>query len=113
MLIPGAAAVPFVTGQTGSPQQNAYVGRYNRTVRYSWMSQYHFESISEVQDYAARWLNHNNYIYRRLYLKWLWLRKDRFGCHSAINWWHRYPGFDRLNIFKLFINNTNECWRNQ
>jgi transposase InsO family protein len=60
--------IPLEFIQTGNPQQNAYVDRYNRTVRYSWMSQYHFESISEVQDYAARWLNHNNYIYWRLYL---------------------------------------------
>jgi putative transposase len=42
--------------QPGNPQQNAYVERYNRTVRYSWLSQYQFESIQEVQDYATRWL---------------------------------------------------------
>jgi putative transposase len=42
--------------QPGNPQQNAYVERYNRTVRYSWLSQYLFESIEEVQDYATRWL---------------------------------------------------------
>ena len=28
--------------------------RYNCTVRYSWLSQYQFESISKVQDYATR-----------------------------------------------------------
>jgi transposase InsO family protein len=33
--------------QPGNPQQNAYVERYNRTVRYSWLSQYQFESISD------------------------------------------------------------------
>jgi len=42
--------------QHGNPQQNAYVERYNRTVRYSWLSQYLFESITEVQDYATQWL---------------------------------------------------------
>jgi len=42
--------------QPGNPQQNGYVERYNRTVRYSWLSQYLFESIEEVQDYATRWL---------------------------------------------------------
>ncbi len=42
--------------QPGHPQQNAYVERYNRTVRYSWLSQYLFDSIAEVQDYATRWL---------------------------------------------------------
>ena len=42
--------------QPGKPQQNAYVERYNRTVRYSWLSQYLFESIKDVQDYATGWL---------------------------------------------------------
>ncbi len=42
--------------QPGNPQQNAYVERYNRTVRYSWLSQYLFDSIREVQDYATQWL---------------------------------------------------------
>ena len=42
--------------QPGNPQQNACVERYNRTVRYSWLSQYQFDSIREVQDYATRWL---------------------------------------------------------
>lgn len=40
----------------GNPQQNAYVERYNRTVRYSWLRQYLFDSISEVQAYATQWL---------------------------------------------------------
>jgi putative transposase len=42
--------------QPGQPQQNAYVERYNRTVRYDWLSQHLFSSIEEVQDYATRWL---------------------------------------------------------
>ena len=42
--------------QTGKPQQNAYVERYNRTVRYDWLGQYLFDSIAEVQDFATRWL---------------------------------------------------------
>mgnify|MGYP000856564293 FL=1 len=47
--------------QPGNPQQNAYVERYNRTVRYDWLSQYLFESIEDVQDYATRWLwTYNN-----------------------------------------------------
>jgi hypothetical protein len=38
---------------------NAYVERYTHTVRYSWLSQYHFESISEVRYYPTRWFyNH-------------------------------------------------------
>ena len=47
--------------QPGNPQQNAYVERYNRTVRYDWLGQYLFDSIAEVQEYATRWLwTYNN-----------------------------------------------------
>lgn len=42
--------------QPGKPQQNAYIERYNRTVRYDWLGQYLFNSIEEVQDHATRWL---------------------------------------------------------
>ena len=42
--------------QPGKPQQNAYVERYNRTVRTDWLNQYLFESIAEAQDAATRWL---------------------------------------------------------
>jgi putative transposase len=42
--------------QPGKPQQNAYVERYNRTVRYDWLSQTLFDSIAEVQESATRWL---------------------------------------------------------
>jgi len=42
--------------QPGKPQQNAYVERYNRTVRYDWLNQYLFESIEQVQYYATKWL---------------------------------------------------------
>ncbi len=42
--------------QPGNPQQNAYVERYNRTVRYDWLNQYLFSSIAEVQEHATKWL---------------------------------------------------------
>lgn len=42
--------------QPGNPQQNAYIERYNRTVRYDWLSQYLFATITEVQEYATCWL---------------------------------------------------------
>lgn len=42
--------------QPGNPQQNAYIERYNRTVRYDWLSHYLFESIGEVQEYATQWM---------------------------------------------------------
>ena len=47
--------------QPGNPQQNAYVERYNRTVRYGWLNHYLFESIDEVQRHATNWLwTYNN-----------------------------------------------------
>lgn len=41
---------------SGKPQQNAYDERYNRIMRYDWLTQYSFEAIDEVQDYATKWL---------------------------------------------------------
>lgn len=42
--------------QPGKPQQNAYVERYNRTVRHEWLDLYIFDSITEVQEIAIEWL---------------------------------------------------------
>lgn len=42
--------------QPGKPQQNAYVERYNRTVRHEWLDLYIFESIEEAQQIAIEWL---------------------------------------------------------
>ncbi len=41
--------------QPGNPQQNAYVERFNRTVRYEWLSQNHWSTIDEVQEHATQW----------------------------------------------------------
>ncbi len=42
--------------QPGNPQQNAYVERYNQTVRHEWLDLHIFETIKEVQDIATDWL---------------------------------------------------------
>lgn len=42
--------------EPGNPQQNAYIERYNRTVRYDWLGQYLFDTLDEVRDFATRWL---------------------------------------------------------
>ena len=47
--------------QPGNPQQNAYVERFNRTVRYDWLSQDLFANIDEVQEQATQWLWHYNH----------------------------------------------------
>ena len=47
--------------QPGKPQQNAYIERYNRTVRHEWLDQNIFETIEEAQDQATQWLwTYNN-----------------------------------------------------
>ena len=47
--------------QPGKPQQNAYVERFNRTVRYEWLSQHYWESINEVQEFATQWMYKYNH----------------------------------------------------
>jgi putative transposase len=42
--------------QPGKPQQNAYLERYNRTVRHERLDQYIIESIEEAQEFATQWL---------------------------------------------------------
>jgi len=42
--------------QPGKPQQNAYVERFNRTVRYEWLSQYHWDDLDHVQRAATQWM---------------------------------------------------------
>ena len=42
--------------QPGKPQQNAYIERANRTIRYSWLSKHLFDDLEEVQNYATHWL---------------------------------------------------------
>ena len=47
--------------QPGKPQQNAYVERYNRTVRQEWLGRYLFDTLEQVQDHATCWLwTYNN-----------------------------------------------------
>ncbi len=42
--------------QPGKPQQNAYIERYNRTVRYAWLAQTLFDTIEQIQEMATQWL---------------------------------------------------------
>jgi putative transposase len=46
--------IALVYIEPGNPQQNAYVERFNRTVRYDWLSQDIFETLEEVQDKATQ-----------------------------------------------------------
>jgi len=47
--------------QPGKPQQNAYIERFNRTVRYDWLAQELFGTLDEVQKKATDWLWHYNH----------------------------------------------------
>ncbi|WP_392561517.1 IS3 family transposase [Orbus sturtevantii] len=47
--------------EPGKPQQNAYIERYNRTVRYSWLGLNLFDTLESVQNYATKWLWHYNH----------------------------------------------------
>ena len=60
----GRIAAYGFSGKVGAEQrlqQNAYVERYNRTVRHEWRDLYIFETIEEVQQIATEWLwTYNN-----------------------------------------------------
>ena len=47
--------------QPGKPQQHAYIERYNRTVRYSWLIKHLVDTLDKVKDYAVSWLWHYNH----------------------------------------------------
>jgi putative transposase len=53
--------IELVFMQPGNPQQNAYVERYNLTVRYDCLNHYLFESIEDVQNRATQclWIYNN------------------------------------------------------
>ena len=55
------AGIAFQYIQPGKPQQNAYVERFNRTVRYEWLSQYYWGDLDEIRDFASRWISHYNH----------------------------------------------------
>jgi hypothetical protein len=44
----------------GRPAENAYVERYNRTVRHEWLDQHLFDSIEHARETATQWLWHYN-----------------------------------------------------
>jgi len=47
--------------QPGKPTQNAYVERFNRTVRHEWLDMHSFNSIDQAQLLATQWLwSYNN-----------------------------------------------------
>jgi len=47
--------------QPDNLKQNAFVERFNRTVRKEWLSQYHWASLAQVQDHATAWMRSYNH----------------------------------------------------
>ncbi|WIO73920.1 IS3 family transposase [Porticoccaceae bacterium LTM1] len=47
--------------QPGKPTQNAYIERFNRTVRHEWLDMHQFENVAHAQLLATQWLwQYNN-----------------------------------------------------
>ena len=57
----GKRGIRLLFIQPGRPTQNAYVERFNRTVRHEWLDEHLFESIEHAQQTATEWLwRYNN-----------------------------------------------------
>ena len=54
--------------EPGSPWENAYVERFNRMVRYEWLSQHYWQSIDEVQLFATQWMYKYNHQHPKMAL---------------------------------------------
>jgi len=62
--------------QPGKPTQNAYVERFNRTVRHEWLDLHDFETVQQAQYLATQWLSVSE--------KWGdYTPKMRFSSHSC------------------------------
>ena len=46
--------------EPGSPQQNAYIERFNGTCRWEWLNQHVFGSVEDAQDIATSWMSKYN-----------------------------------------------------
>ena len=71
--------------QPGKPQQNAYIERHNRTVRYDWLGQRLFNSLGELQGYTTQWqwfYNHEHRFYQMYSLS----NKTLFRCINRAVW---------------------------
>lgn len=56
-----AQQITMIYIQPGKPTQNAYIERFNRTVRHEWLDLHEFESIAHAQHLATKWLwQYNN-----------------------------------------------------
>jgi len=47
--------------QPGSPSQNAYIERFNRSYREAILDMYQFDNLQEVRELTKSWITHYNY----------------------------------------------------
>jgi putative transposase len=55
------SGIDFQCIQQSKSQRNTNVERFNRTVRYEWRSQYYWQDLDEVRDFAIQWVWHYNH----------------------------------------------------
>ncbi|MER0217542.1 MAG: transposase, partial [Nitrosomonas sp.] len=77
--------------QPGKPQQNAYIERYNRTVRHEWLEMNDFATIEEAQLTATQWL-------------WIYNNERPSMALGGIT-----PAMKLAGTFKLKYSTANSC----
>jgi len=56
-----ARGIDLIHIQPGKPTRNAFVERFNRTIRHEWLELVNFESVQQAQFLATQWLwTYNN-----------------------------------------------------
>ena len=80
--------------QPGKPTQNAYIERFNRTVRHEWLELHLFESVEQAQYLATKWLwtYNNDVLTQRLaaYRPGSYWRQHKFFTNSCYLKWGCY-----------------------
>jgi hypothetical protein len=90
------------------------VERFNRTVRYEWLSQYCWSSIEEVQDFATQWMWSHNHDRPKMALGGFTPKQHLAMLHNCSTFrssgnWGDYPGRSVLSFLPAKLRCIASC----